>query len=656
MFTSFTGLPALGQRGPLEAHCEKGMQQTEGGVLGMGPLQQSSGGSGGSLPRCSSPYMSRSPAPLWSDRQPGADSMRNPYGSVLHHPEQVSAQTTGPANGSCTQFPPGASIAEFSHWGESCRQPPSLLKGRDSTVRQAVFAEGCNSRSFLPPMKPWQATTPRSTEKAEEFNYDQRAEVVTVYGTDRFWDLMETLAELKAGPTSLLSSSVTFDSVLLPGGELQYSVIEEGSFGKVFVGSHQGTKVAIKVPVDCMLSTDPAGVMERTLNEWRILSVCQHPNVVRLIGGIVHGPFDVWLVTQLVNGSDLHSRKYSRDPLVRRFISPENGLHMCRQLAAVVAYLHTPVPGIKPIVVHRDIKPENVLIADDWTIRLCDFGDAEASADGRVSRVSGATWFYAPAELLRCSPVEFMASNPGRQLPPLNEKWDIWSMGCVFQEMFGFFNPMHVHISSRDSPSVIYEKLKSKAIAGALVPHIAEEIQGVARNIILRCLDPDPSARPSAMEVLKMWSAPDEYILKDIRTRRNHPHANVVETSSLNITKWQRFPGIIPEPLHLLPNVGSPPAETSIQFRSGDNIGNAVRGQLHPAASAGASAGASPGPAGALLLENRERDNWVANASNASAPFPVIPATSLVAKEGARVVQPQGFVQSQGLWPAAGWQ
>lgn len=356
---------------------------------------------------------------------------------------------------------------------------------------------------------------------------DAPEEVVTVNGTERFWELMDTLVELQRGPTSLLSSSVTFDSIMLPGGELQYLLIEQGSFGKVFVGTHQGMKVAIKVPVESMLRNDAAGVMERTVNEWQILSMCQHPNVVQLVGGIVHGPFDVWLVTQLAKGNDLHSRKYSRDPRVQRCITPENGLYMCRQLAAVVAYLHSPIPGRKPVVVHRDIKPENVLIADDWSIQLCDFGDAEASADGRVSRILGATWFYAPAELLRCSPVECMTSDPGIPLPLFNEKWDIWSMGCVFQEMFGFFNPMHVHISNRDSPNIIYQKLKSKAIAGELFPDIAKEIQGIARSIISKCLNPDPEARPTAAEVLQMWSANDEDILKDLHQTYHAPQESL---------------------------------------------------------------------------------------------------------------------------------
>nr|PIM03283.1 protein kinase [Toxoplasma gondii COUG] len=348
--------------------------------------------------------------------------------------------------------------------------------------------------------------------------------------------LLQDLHRLQFHPNALKPRDVVFGSSFVSGrgGELQYQVIEEGSFGKVFAGSlarRPEQKVAIKVPVEAMLKTDPAGVVERFTNEWKILAACDHPGIVGLVGGVVHGPFDVWLVTNLVeNGHDLHSRKYSRDPEIWREISPQAALSMCRQLASIVAYLHTPKPEAgKPVIVHRDIKPENVIVNDEWQIQICDFGDAEASADGRVSRVSGATWFYAPPELLQSSPVERAAGtfvgNPDAdrgaghvfEEPVFSEKWDIWSMGCVFHEMFGFQNPFHTYVSPTDPPESIYQKLKERAQQNALVPVIDSRIQGLAREIIAKCLNPDPEERPSADEVSRMWATADDLILQDVQ-------------------------------------------------------------------------------------------------------------------------------------------
>ncbi|PFH38678.1 protein kinase [Besnoitia besnoiti] len=357
--------------------------------------------------------------------------------------------------------------------------------------------------------------------------------------------LLKGLEQLKSHPTCLKPRDVIFESSFSnsTSGELKYQVIEEGSFGKVFAGSmarRPDQKVAIKVPVEAMLKTDPSGVMERFTNEWKILAACDHPGIIRLVGGVVHGPFDVWLVTELVkNGYDLHSRKYSRDPAIKRSISPGAAISMCRQLASVVAYLHEPLPARgKPIIVHRDIKPENVIVDEDWRIQLCDFGDAEGSTDGRVSRVSGATWFYAPPELLMSSPIEraaglvgpnsasaygpssgadrFDATRQGAEVV-FSEKWDVWSMGCVFHEMFGFQNPFHTYVAPTDQPDTIYAKLKTCAQQNTLHPVIDPRLQGRVREIITRCLHPNPAERPSAEEVFRMWICADELLLKDIQ-------------------------------------------------------------------------------------------------------------------------------------------
>ncbi|PHJ19638.1 protein kinase [Cystoisospora suis] len=362
--------------------------------------------------------------------------------------------------------------------------------------------------------------------------------------------LGNTVDKMRHHRTSLRPEDVVFESTLsTETGGLQYCVTEEGSFGKVFVGhlaSDPKEKVAIKIPAEPMLKRDAGGVIERIMNEWKLLSVCKHPNIVDLIGGVIHGPFDVWLITRLVRGGyDLHSRKYSHNPAVRRRIPPSAALFMCRQLAAVVAFLHEEAPHKdKPSVVHRDIKPENIIVDEDWFIRLCDFGDAEASIDGCLSRVSGATWSYAPPELLLSCPVNCdvgdsrsereigrvhtpgsgfrgESSDPDVDIPldaglVSGPKWDVWSMGCVFHEMFGFPNPFHVYLDVDDAPETIHKKLRLKAQEGSLIPVIAPQLQGLARNIIASCLNPDPRKRPSAIEVYNLWSSGDHLVLKDV--------------------------------------------------------------------------------------------------------------------------------------------
>lgn len=297
-----------------------------------------------------------------------------------------------------------------------------------------------------------------------------------------------------------------------------WETIQEGSFGTVYVGSVQGKGYsAVKIPNLVMLNHDPVGVMRRFINEWDILSRCNHPNIVSLHGGIILGVFDIWLCTELVHGVDLHSIKYGNT--LSRTIPVPAAIKMCRQLADVLVYLHTSRPE-KDVVIHRDIKPENIIVDPDWNIKLCDFGDASETSDGSVGTVSGATWLYAPPELLLHPTIKNdlvgLHGTPSFiyncvEYPPnvLSEKWDVWSAGCVFQEMFGYVGPFHHLVEVDDSPNTVCEKMVKSAIYG-LVPNVPKVFANTKLgNLIAQCLDLNPKNRPSAQTIQKVLHSPD---------------------------------------------------------------------------------------------------------------------------------------------------
>ncbi|KAK2195074.1 bifunctional Serine-threonine-protein kinase [Babesia duncani] len=294
-----------------------------------------------------------------------------------------------------------------------------------------------------------------------------------------------------------------------------WEILQEGTFGTVYIGwiTNKG-KAAIKVPVSHMIKHDPIGVMRRYISEWDILSKCNHPNIVKIFGGIILGVYDIWLCTELVQGMDLHSVKYG--PNCVKAIPQRAAIKMCRQLAAAILYLHTPTET-KGIVVHRDIKPENIIITSDWNIRLCDFGDAIESNEGNVNSVSGATWLYAPPELLLHKTIrhDLLKHHSNiKEPPPLSEKWDIWSMGCVLLEMFGYPGPFHHMVDHSDQPNVVCEKMVQGAIKG-LEPNIPTAFCYTKMGALIRaCLDNDPNARPTAAQVCKALAIPDVYLLQ----------------------------------------------------------------------------------------------------------------------------------------------
>ncbi|KAL7067717.1 protein kinase domain-containing protein [Cryptosporidium serpentis] len=289
------------------------------------------------------------------------------------------------------------------------------------------------------------------------------------------------------------AQSIVFGSSIT---KYDFKYLEKGSFGIVYKGIYKGTKVAIKIPNLVMIEIDPLGVTERVLREWQFLSRLRHPNIIEFKGGIILPNRHIWLITKLVNGPDLHSLRYR----LHRNIPKDKALYMIRQLADVILFLHTPSKE-KGIVIHRDIKPENLIIdTKTWRIYLCDFGDAEECGVGNKKKLSGATWLYSPIELILTDPIRKNTSES--KIADYDEKWDIWSFGCILQEFFGYPNPFEYLVESTDSSNDIYKKLVNTAKKNKYIPYIPVEINSIIRNIIFQCLNPDPKLRPNIKYVI----------------------------------------------------------------------------------------------------------------------------------------------------------
>ncbi|POM85309.1 Protein kinase domain protein [Cryptosporidium meleagridis] len=275
-------------------------------------------------------------------------------------------------------------------------------------------------------------------------------------------------------------------------------IIEEGSFGRVYKGRYNNCDVAVKVPNLDTMKSDPFGVTERILREWKLLAKINHPNIIGFKGGIILPNKHIWLITEFIQGCDLHSLKYK----FKYDIPREKAIKMIKQLIKALDFLHTPTRE-KGIIIHRDIKPENIIIDNNnWNIYLCDFGDAEEFGSGNKRRLSGATWLYSPIELLNADPIGNHISI--QSVSQYNEKWDIWSLGCVLQEFFGNSNPFEYIVDFEDNSNQIYSKLVKAVRENKYIPNIPTNIHPQIRKVIEMCLQPDPRLRPSAKVILKI--------------------------------------------------------------------------------------------------------------------------------------------------------
>jgi len=143
-------------------------------------------------------------------------------------------------------------------------------------------------------------------------------------------------------------------------------LLGRGGMGAVYL-AHRADgqfeqKVAIKL-IDLPLATEL--FRERFRQERQILAGLQHPYIARLLDGGVTRSGDLYLVMEYVDGVPIH--RFCEE----RHLSLPQRLALFMHVSEAVQFAH------QHFVVHRDLKPDNILVAEDGTPRLLDFGTAK---------------------------------------------------------------------------------------------------------------------------------------------------------------------------------------------------------------------------------------------------------------------------------------
>ena len=154
-------------------------------------------------------------------------------------------------------------------------------------------------------------------------------------------------------------------------------------------------------------------VVVRMLTEARAAAHLQHPNLVPIYEVRECDGCPV-LVFEYVDGGTLAER------IARQPIDPDIAAHMMETLAKVLAYAHS--RGI----VHRDLKPANILIAQDGTLKVSDFGLARQLDDDRRQTKSG---------MLIGTPGYMAPEQASGNLGQLGPAADIHGLGAILYEM-----------------------------------------------------------------------------------------------------------------------------------------------------------------------------------------------------------------------------
>lgn len=266
-------------------------------------------------------------------------------------------------------------------------------------------------------------------------------------------------------------------------------ILGEGGFGRVYHGVlADDTEVAVK-----LLMRDNQNGDHEFVAEVEMLSRLHHRNLVKLVGICAENHIRCLVYDLIPNGSvgsHLHGADKGKGPL-----DWDTRLKIALGAARGLAYLHE---DSNPRVIHRDFKASNVLLEDDFTPRVSDFGLAREATEGShhiSTRVMGTFGYVAP---------EYAMTGH------LLVKSDVYSYGVVLLELLTGKKPVDMSQPPGQENLVTWARpllTNREGIEQLIDPSLAgtynfDDVASVTA-IASMCVNPEVSLRPFMGEVVQ---------------------------------------------------------------------------------------------------------------------------------------------------------
>ncbi|MCI0714029.1 MAG: protein kinase [Chloroflexi bacterium] len=244
-----------------------------------------------------------------------------------------------------------------------------------------------------------------------------------------------------------------------------------GAVGRVYeaIDMATNTPVAVKVLTKKEFA-ESQSIIERFVIESEALRKLRHPNIVHLVEYLQFVD-EHYIVMELVSGGSLSEYIYRHKPL-----PIERVLDIALELADALTRAH------HLNIIHRDIKPGNVLLADDGTPRLTDFGvarigDSDITQQGQIV-----------GTLPYLSPESFLNKT-------IDVRSDVWSFGVLMYEMLTGERPFNLEI-----PAAIITAILTQPIPR--IENKRDDSPVALIDLIYRILERNPDARIPSMRLV----------------------------------------------------------------------------------------------------------------------------------------------------------
>ncbi|KAJ2997891.1 hypothetical protein HDV02_005076 [Globomyces sp. JEL0801] len=253
------------------------------------------------------------------------------------------------------------------------------------------------------------------------------------------------------------------------------SVLGKGGFGVVYRAKIKQNQTSVAIKTINKKQMKDANLTKRVANEVEIHWQLRHQNILELYNYFEDSTY-VYLIMELCENGTLF--QYLKE---RKCLSEDQSRNILNQLVNGLLYLHS--NGI----IHRDLKLSNLLLTENYTLKLADFGLAVKLMEPESEQKT----MYAFSRIInhRCGTPNYISPEIVSRLP-YGLASDVWSFGCMMVTLLTGSPPFQ----SAEVKSTL-EKV-TKAVY-TLPSHLSKE----AQDLISQTLQKDPKKRLVIAEV-----------------------------------------------------------------------------------------------------------------------------------------------------------
>ncbi|KAL0891743.1 hypothetical protein Bca101_015726 [Brassica carinata] len=319
---------------------------------------------------------------------------------------------------------------------------------------------------------------------------------MVAYAPWRFYDPVDTTNEPSSVPAATPTGTQRNETrSVAQDATSQFSLenkLGEGGFGAVYKGVlSDGQEIAVK-----RLSQNAQQGETEFKNEFLLVAKLQHRNLVKLLGYSIDGT-ERLLVYEYLPHTSLD--KFIFDPIDGEELDWEIRYKIIGGVVRGLLYLHQ---DSRLRIIHRDLKASNILLDDEMTPKIADFGlarlfDIDHTTQRYTNRVVGTFGYMAPEYVMHGQ---------------FSFKTDVYSFGVLVLEIIsGKKNSCFSDEDSMEGLLSFAWRSWKEGVALNLVDKMLMTMSCYSSNMILRCINigllcvqDKVSERPSMASVLLM--------------------------------------------------------------------------------------------------------------------------------------------------------